>query len=64
MKNNRYYQIQPLATAANIPTIFIAPNHSASEADHTVFLDLLAYVEENLCVDSTRISQPVTAWGP
>ena len=55
MKNNNYYQIQPLATAANIPTIFIAPTHSASEADHTVFLDLLAYAEANLCVDSTRI---------
>lgn len=55
MKNNRYYNIQPLATAANIPTIFIAPTHGASEADHTVFLDLLAYVETNLCVDSTRI---------
>jgi poly(3-hydroxybutyrate) depolymerase len=55
MKNSKYYNIQPLATAANIPTIFIAPNHSASEADHTVFLDLLAYVETNLCVDSTRI---------
>jgi poly(3-hydroxybutyrate) depolymerase len=55
MKNNRYYNIQPLATAANIPTIFIAPTHSASEADHTVFLDLLAYAETNLCVDSTRV---------
>jgi poly(3-hydroxybutyrate) depolymerase len=55
MKNNRYYNIQPLATAANIPTIFIAPTHGASEADHTVFLDLLAYAETNLCVDSTRV---------
>jgi poly(3-hydroxybutyrate) depolymerase len=55
MKNNRYYNIQPLATAAKIPTVFIAPTHGASEADHTVFLDLLAYVETNLCVDSTRI---------
>jgi poly(3-hydroxybutyrate) depolymerase len=55
MKNNRYYNIQPIATAANIPTVFIAPTHSASEADHTVFLDLLDYVETNLCVDSTRI---------
>jgi poly(3-hydroxybutyrate) depolymerase len=55
MKNNRYYNIQPLATAANIPTIFIAPTHSASEADHTVFLDLLAYAGANLCVDSTRV---------
>jgi poly(3-hydroxybutyrate) depolymerase len=55
MKNNRYYNIQPIATAANIPTIFIAPTHGASEADHTVFLDLLDYVQTNLCVDSTRI---------
>jgi poly(3-hydroxybutyrate) depolymerase len=55
MKNNRYYNIQPIATAANIPTIFIAPTHGASEADHTVFLDLLAYAETNLCVDSTRV---------
>jgi poly(3-hydroxybutyrate) depolymerase len=55
MKNNRYYNIQPIATAADVPTIFIAPKHGASEADHTVFLDLLAHVETNLCVDSTRI---------
>jgi len=55
MKNSKYYNIQPLATAANVPTIFIAPNHSASEADHTVFLDLLAYLATNLCIDSTRI---------
>jgi poly(3-hydroxybutyrate) depolymerase len=55
MKNNRYYNIQPLATAAKIPTIFVAPTHGASEADHAVFLDLVAYVEGNLCVDSTRI---------
>lgn len=55
MKNNKYYNIQPLATAANIPTIFIAPTHSASEADHGVFLDILAHVETNLCVDTTRV---------
>jgi len=55
MKNNKYYNIQPLATAANIPTIFVAPTHSASEADHTEFLDILSLVESNLCVDSTRI---------
>ncbi len=33
----------------------IAPTHSASEADHTVFLDILSFVEKNLRVDSTRI---------
>jgi poly(3-hydroxybutyrate) depolymerase len=55
MKNNNYYAIRPLATAANIPTIFIAPTHSASEADHTVFNDLLAHAKTNLCVDSTRV---------
>jgi poly(3-hydroxybutyrate) depolymerase len=55
MKNSKYYNIQPIATAANIPTIFIAPTHSASEADHGVFLDILAHVETNLCVDSSRV---------
>lgn len=55
MKNNKYYNIQPQATAAKVPTIFIAPTHGASEADHGVFLDILSFVEKNLCVDTTRV---------
>ncbi len=55
MKQSGYYHFQPLAMADNIPVIFVAPNHSASQADHAVFLALVAYVEENLCVDTTRI---------
>jgi poly(3-hydroxybutyrate) depolymerase len=55
MKNNNYYAIRPLAIAANVPTIFIAPTHGASEADHTVFTDILALAKTNLCVDSTRV---------
>ncbi len=55
IKGSKYYHVQELATADNIPTIFIAPNHSASQADHAVFLDILAYVEANACVDTTRV---------
>lgn len=55
MKKNNYYNIQPQATAANVPTIFIAPTHGASEADHGVFLDILSFVGKHLCVDTTRV---------
>ncbi|MEO6094255.1 MAG: hypothetical protein ABIQ80_00770 [Fibrobacteria bacterium] len=55
MKSNKYYAIQPVATAANVPTIFIAPTHGAGEGDQTVFNDLLALVEAGACVDPTRI---------
>jgi poly(3-hydroxybutyrate) depolymerase len=55
MKSNKYYGIQPLAAADKTPTIFVAPTHGVAEADDKMFLDLLAFLEANLCVDTTRI---------
>ncbi|MEO6096264.1 MAG: hypothetical protein ABIW76_11390 [Fibrobacteria bacterium] len=55
MTSNKYYGLQPIATAANKQTIFIAPNHGASQGDHPVFDALLALVEANACVDTTRV---------
>jgi poly(3-hydroxybutyrate) depolymerase len=55
MTSNKYYGIKPIANAANKQTIFIAPNHHASQIDHTAFDQLLALVEANACVDTTRV---------
>jgi poly(3-hydroxybutyrate) depolymerase len=55
MTSNRYYGLQPMATAANKQTLFIAPNHHASQADHAVFDALLALMKANACIDTTRV---------
>ncbi|MEO7955932.1 MAG: hypothetical protein ABIW76_04510 [Fibrobacteria bacterium] len=55
MTSNKYYGIQPIATAANKQTIFIAPNHHAAQIDHPAFDALLALLEANACVDTTRV---------
>jgi poly(3-hydroxybutyrate) depolymerase len=55
MTSNKYYGLQPIATAANKQTIFIAPNHHAAQIDHAAFDALLAMLEANACVDTTRV---------
>ena len=53
-----YYSLKLLATAANEPAIFIAPQSDGAiwqEKDHTLFDDILAFVKENLCIDTTRV---------
>jgi poly(3-hydroxybutyrate) depolymerase len=47
-----------LATAANEPAIFVAPQSDGStwqEKDHALFDDILAFVKTNLCIDTTRV---------
>ena len=58
VRDQDYYFLKPLAAAANEPAIFVAPQSDGAtwqEKDHALFDDILAYVKENLCVDTTRV---------
>ena len=58
VRDQDYYFLKPLATAANEPAIFVAPQSDGQtwqEKDHALFDDILAYVKENLCIDTTRV---------
>jgi poly(3-hydroxybutyrate) depolymerase len=60
-----YYFLKPLAEAANEPAIFLAPQalpgnptgtwDTRGPTDQVLFDDILAYVKENLCIDTTRV---------
>jgi len=61
--SGKYYGLQTLASSANIPVIFVAPQgytdnspwRISDNKDHTFFADMLKLFKENLCVDTTRI---------
>ncbi|HEX5098203.1 MAG TPA: hypothetical protein VFV94_01830 [Polyangiaceae bacterium] len=58
VRDQDYYFLKPLANADNEPAIFVAPQSDGStwqEKDHALFDDILAYVKENLCIDTTRV---------
>lgn len=58
VRDQNYYFLKPLANAAMEPAIFVAPQSDGAtwqEKDHALFDDLLAYVKENLCIDTTRV---------
>lgn len=58
VRDQNYYFLKPLATAANEPAIFVAPQSDGStwqEKDHALFDDILAFVKTNLCIDTTRV---------
>jgi poly(3-hydroxybutyrate) depolymerase len=58
VRDQDYYFLKPLATAANEPAIFVAPQSDGDrwqQKDHPLFDDLLAYVKDNLCIDTTRV---------
>ncbi|RYZ01056.1 MAG: hypothetical protein EOO73_36670 [Myxococcales bacterium] len=58
VRDQNYYFLKPLATAANEPAIFVAPQSDGQtwqQKDHALFDDILGYVKENLCVDTTRV---------
>jgi poly(3-hydroxybutyrate) depolymerase len=58
VRDQNYYFLKPLAQAANEPAIFVAPQADGAtwqQKDHALFDDILAYVSENLCVDTTRV---------
>jgi poly(3-hydroxybutyrate) depolymerase len=58
VRDQDYYFLKPLATAANESAIFVAPQSDGAtwqEKDHALFDDILAYVKANLCIDTTRV---------
>jgi poly(3-hydroxybutyrate) depolymerase len=65
VKGQNFYHLKPKAQAANVPVIFLAPQalpgtpngtwSSTEDVDHAFFDDILAYVKENLCIDTTRV---------
>jgi poly(3-hydroxybutyrate) depolymerase len=58
VRDQNYYFLKPLASAANDPAIFVAPQSDGStwqQKDHALFDDILAYVKQNLCIDTTRV---------
>ncbi len=58
VRDQNYYFLKPLAAAANEPAIFVAPQSDDGtwdKPDHALFDDILAYVKENLCIDTTRV---------
>jgi poly(3-hydroxybutyrate) depolymerase len=58
VQDQNYYFLKPLAQAANEPAIFVAPQSDDGtwdQIDHALFDDILAYVKENLCIDTTRV---------
>jgi poly(3-hydroxybutyrate) depolymerase len=58
VRDQNYYFLKPLAEAAMEPAIFVAPQSDGStwqQKDHALFDDLLEYVKENLCIDTTRV---------
>lgn len=58
VQQQNYYFLKPLATAANEPAIFVAPQSDDGtwdKPDHALFDDILAYVKANLCIDTTRV---------
>jgi hypothetical protein len=58
VQGQNYYFLKPLAQAANEPAIFVAPQSDDgtwAAKDHVLFDDLLAYVKQNLCIDTTRV---------
>jgi hypothetical protein len=58
VQGQNYYFLKPLAQAANEPAIFVAPQSDDGTwaiKDHALFDDLLAFVKQNLCIDTTRV---------
>jgi len=58
VRDQNYYFLKPLATAANEPAIFVAPQSDGQtwqQKDHALFDDILAYVKQNLCIDVSRV---------
>jgi poly(3-hydroxybutyrate) depolymerase len=58
VRDQNYYYLKPLATAANQPAIFVAPQSDGQtwqQKDHALFDDILAFVKANLCIDTTRV---------
>lgn len=65
VQDDGFFSFKPLAQAAGVPAIFVAPQGYGStsspssapwaEADHAFFDDMLALFEANLCIDTSRV---------
>jgi poly(3-hydroxybutyrate) depolymerase len=65
VQGQNYYFLKPLATSANEPAIFLAPQalpgnpngtwNTQNNTDQILFDNILAYVKANLCIDTTRV---------
>src|SRR5690606_24105671 len=58
VRDQNYYFLKPLAQADNVRAIFVAPQSDGAtwqQKDHALFDELLAFVKENLCIDTTRV---------
>jgi poly(3-hydroxybutyrate) depolymerase len=65
VQQQNFYFLKPLATAANDPAIFLAPQalpgnpngtwDTGKATDQILFDDILAFVKANLCIDTTRV---------
>ena len=61
-----YYGLKRVADAANDPAIFIAPSGIDGrwgQKDHPLFDDILAFVKQNVCVDTTRVFKTGFSFG-
>lgn len=58
VRDQNYYFLKPLANDAGEPVIFVAPQSDGEtwqQKDHALFDDILAFVKDDLCVDTTRV---------
>jgi len=65
VQQQNYYFLKPLADSAKEPAIFLAPQalpgnpsgtwDTSKPTDSVLFDDILAFVKENLCIDTTRV---------
>ena len=58
VRDQNYYFLKTQANSANEPAIFVAPQADGAtwqQKDHALFDDILKYVKDNLCIDTTRV---------
>src|SRR5690606_15241763 len=58
VRSQDYYYLKPMAEAANVPAIFVAPQSDDGTwaiKDHALFDDIMELVKDDLCVDTSRV---------
>jgi len=58
--NDKFYQIKRFSDSTNTPCVFVAPNGisgswNQGEKDHTFFNDMLKIIQNEVCIDTTRV---------
>jgi poly(3-hydroxybutyrate) depolymerase len=57
-RGRAYYELKTLADAAKDPAVFVAGSGLGGawgQKDHAFFDDVLAFVKQNVCIDTTRV---------